>query len=71
MRNLWSRSSNISPLDLLTNEDGKIESWDSELCAEEIAARAMRPKASQVAFRAQSLFLSSIFWNGQLNSGSV
>lgn len=41
-------------LESLTNEavETESESWDSEFCAEEIAARAMRPKASQVAFRA-------------------
>ena len=62
------RFSDSRLLELLTNEgeDVEIELWDSEFWAEEIAARAIRPKASQVAFRAPSLFLVSILqW--QLN----
>ena len=56
------RFSDIRLLEWLTNEgEGvEIEGEDSEFWAEEIAARAIRPKASQVAFRAQSLFLISI-----------
>jgi hypothetical protein len=42
------------------SEAVEIKSGVCEFCAEEIVARAIKPKASQVAFRAESLFLGSI-----------